>query len=673
MNQKIINKRLNILENLVYILFFIISIYLIENIYVDRNYYKEKLDSLTNIYVYGDSSPRGRIYDRNYNLLVDNQAVYEIVYKKDNNVSRDEEIELIYEVIKHIDLDYTKIHERNLKEFYLLLNPEECSKKITSLEYDKLKQRILNIDDIENLKISRITIDDLNSFTLEDRKAAYLYYLMNSGYSYSEKIIKNKNVSYSEYAYFSEHIDTLKGFNTKITWERIYLYGDTFKSILGNIGSIPRESKDDYIKLGYSINDIVGVSNIEKQYEDILKGSKAVYRKINNNTLELVKEASRGNDIVLSVDINLIKEIDSIIDRRLIKAKGEANTKYLSKTYVIIQEPNTGEILAISGRQLLNNNNSYDTYDITSYALTDPMAPGSVVKGASMLVGFNSGVVKPGEVMLDECIKLYNLPKKCSSHYIGKMDDLRALAESSNVYQFKIAMKIAGINYSYNTRGYASKENFDLYRNTFKQFGLGVKTEIDLPIESLGYSGNKYTIDLLLNYAIGQYDTYTPIQLSQYITTLASNGNRLKPHFLKEVYDSSDTMELGKLLKKEEPTILNKVDTSSEYLERIKTGFISVMEDGLGRRVMGDSPNPAGKTGTSESFLDTNKDGVIDTPTISQSFIGYAPSNNPKMTITVTTPDIGYINNTNSDHLTYVNRLIAREISNKYFEMFPID
>ena len=85
---------------------------------------------------------------------------------------------------------------------------------------------------------------------------------------------------------------------------------------------------------------------------------------------------------------------------------------------------------------------------------------------------------------------------------------------------------------------------------------------------------------------------------------------------------------------------------------------------------MGDSPNPAGKTGTSESFLDTDGDGVIDTPTVSQSFIGYAPANNPKMTITVTSPDVQEVG-TSSGHITYMNRLIARKISNQYFKMFP--
>ena len=667
-----INKRLNILKYIIYIVFIILLIQTFNIIILKKDTFSNKLHELTNIYVYGESSPRGRIYDRNYNILVDNEAIYEIVYKSNNKINKQEQIELIYSLLDHIDIDYNKINVRNLKEFYLIMHIDECNSKITEEEYKKLKQRILTLNDIENLKISRITEEDLNNFNDNDKKAAYLYYLMNTGYSYQEKIIKKKDVSEEEYAYFKEHTDELKGFAAKITWQRVYPNGDLFRSILGNVGSIPRESKEEYLKKGYSLNDIVGLSNIEKQYEDILKGQKAIYLKISNNKLELKKEAIKGNDIVLSIDINLQKEVNKIIDNRLIKAKQEANTKYLSKTYTVIQDPTTGEILALSGRQILKNNTGYEIIDITPYALTDPITPGSVVKGASMLVGFNSGVVKPGEVMYDECIKLYNLPKKCSSHKIGKMDDLRALAESSNVYQFKIAMRIAGIDYKYNTKAIVTKENFDYYRNIFRQFGLGTKTEIDLPVESLGYYGNTYTPDLLLNYAIGQYDTYTTIQLSQYITTLASNGERLKPHLLKEIHESSNSQEIGKIIKLEEKTVLNKVDTKEEYIKRIQEGFASVMDIGLGRKVMGNSPKPAGKTGTSESFLDTNKDGVIDTPSISQSFVGYAPRDNPKMTITVTSPDVGYTNSSNN-HITYMNRLIVREISNKFFEMYPVD
>ena len=671
MNIQKVNKKLDILEIVIIFLFLLLAYFLFKTIYLKEDFYKEKLNSLTNVIVYGESAPRGRIYDRNYNLLVDNIAVPIIYYKKVDKITKQEEIELIYEVIDKLELEYDKLKTRNLKEFYLVLYPNKGHEKITEEEWDKQKQRVLNNSDIENLKIARITDDELNTLSEIDRKAAYLYYLMNQGYSYSEKIIKSSNVTDSEYAYFSENNYKLKGFDTKVNWERNYLYQDTLKKILGSVGSIPKEEKESYLKKGYELTDIVGLSNIEKQYEDILKGTKAKYKKVASNKLVLLEDAKRGNDIVLSIDINLQKEVDSIIDRELIRAKGEANTKYLSKTYAIIQQPSTGEVLAISGREVIKQNQEYITYDITPYSLTDPMTPGSVIKGASMLVGYNTGAIQIGEYTTDECIKIKNLPAKCSSHRVGRLNDIIALAESSNVYQFKIAMKVGGATYSYNEPLTINPVAFDIYRNTFKEFGLGVKTEIDLPVESLGYSGTKTAPDLLLNFSIGQYDSYTPIQLSQYITTIASNGKRLKPHLLKEIHEATSYEELGKTLEIKEPVILNTVSTKEEYLKRVQEGFVAVMEVGLGKKVMGNSPNPAGKTGTSESFIDTDKDGKIDTETTSNAFVGYAPSDNPTMTITVTSPDVEDPN-TGYNYRTYMNRRIVRMISNKYFEMFPI-
>lgn len=671
MNTQKLNKKLDILEIVTIFLFLLLAYFLFKTIYLKEDFYKEKLNSLTNVIVYGESAPRGRIYDRNYNLLVDNIAVPIIYYKKVDKITKQEEIELIYEVIDKLELEYDKLKTRNLKEFYLVLYPNKGNEKITEEEWDKQKQRVLNSSDIENLKMARITDDELNTLSETDRKAAYLYYLMNQGYSYSEKIIKSSNVTDSEYAYFSENNYKLKGFDTKVNWERNYLYQDTLKKILGSVGSIPKEEKESYLKKGYELTDIVGLSNIEKQYEDILKGTKAKYKKVASNKLVLLEDAKRGNDIVLSIDINLQKEVDSIIDRELIRAKGEANTKYLSKTYAIIQQPSTGEVLAISGREVIKQNQEYITYDITPYSLTDPMTPGSVIKGASMLVGYNTGAIQIGEYTTDECIKIKNLPVKCSSHRVGRLNDIIALAESSNVYQFKIAMKVGGATYSYNEPLTINPVAFDIYRNTFKEFGLGVKTEIDLPVESLGYSGTKTAPDLLLNFSIGQYDSYTPIQLSQYITTIASNGKRLKPHLLKEIHEATSYEELGKTLEIKEPVILNTVSTKEEYLKRVQEGFVAVMEVGLGKKVMGNSPNPAGKTGTSESFIDTDKDGKIDTETTSNAFVGYAPSDNPTMTITVTSPDVEDPN-TGYNYRTYMNRRIVRTISNKYFEMFPI-
>ena len=94
-----------------------------------------------------------------------------------------------------------------------------------------------------------------------------------------------------------------------------------------------------------------------------------------------------------------------------------------------------------------------------------------------------------------------------------------------------------------------------------------------------------------------------------------------------------------------------------------------VISYGTGKNIMGYIDNPAGKTGTSESFLDTDEDGKVDTLTLSKTFAGFAPYDNPKMTLTVTSPDL--INpNTDSDFSSYANNRIARRISIRYFESY---
>lgn len=665
-NLEQIHRRISIIEFFVFFLFLLLSVTLFQVIYLKRYDYQKKLAKITEVIVEGESAPRGRIYDRNYHLLVDNVSVPVIYYQKPEKVTAKQEISLAYQIGSHLELDSSKLLLRNLKEFFLAEYPEKGQAKITEDEYQKLKRRELTSREIEELKINRITEEDLSIYNEEDKKAAYLYYLMNQGYSYSEKILKKENVTEEEYAYFSENSASLPGVNTKMTWEREYLYGDTLRAILGNVGSIQKETKEEYLALGYELTDRVGTSNLEKQYESLLKGTKATYSKKTESQLEPLTDAERGNDLILTIDIELQQKVDEIIDRELIRAKSEANTRFLNKTYVVIQEPNTGEILAISGRQLVSTKEGYQGKDITPYALTDPMAPGSVVKGASMLVGYNTGVLQIGEVMTDECIKIKSIPAKCSSHRVGGLNDIIALAESSNVYQFKIAMRVGKANYYYNAPITIDPDAFSIYRKTFGEFGLGVKTGIDLPVESLGYIGTSVKPEFLLNFAIGQYDTYTPIQLSQYVTTIASDGARYQPHLLKAVYEPTKSDALGSLAYEVVPVLLNRVTTEEKYLKRVQEGFQAVMSIGLGKRVMGDAPNPAGKTGTSESFLDADGDGKIDTETVSNAFVGYAPYDHPKMTITVTSPDVEDPNTGVSFH-SYVNRRIAREISNLFF------
>lgn len=666
-------RRLIIIFIVVILLFVVVFLKFYQVMVYDNKKYQDKLKKLSYSTVEGNSTPRGRIYDRNLNIIVDNIAVKTIYYKKNKKISSKKEIKMAYAVSKKLELDYSKLNNRMKREFFIMIHPDIADKKITKGEWSKLEQRKINATDIKNLKIERVTDDEINGMSEDDNKAAYLYYLMNKGYAYDEKTIKTNDVTDEEYAFFSESNTELEGFNTRLDWERVYPYGETFKTMLGKVSSasqgLPIEEKEQYLKKGYSLNDRVGISYIEKQYEQYLKGTKSVYEVVNSNELKLIKEGERGNDIVLSIDINLQQQLEQILSEEVLKTKGEANTKFYDHSAVVIQDPNNGEILAMSSKQVVNG----QIIDNTTSILTSPVTPGSVVKGASILVGYNNNVIKIGERMIDECIQIRGTNEKCSSHTLGSIDDITALAKSSNVYQFKTAIRLSGYEYRRGMSLPLVQEAFDKYRNMYHSFGLGVKTEIDLPVESLGYGATEdKRAGNLLDFVIGQYETYTPIQLSQYISTIANSGSRVQPHLLKEVHKSTTDASLGEVIHQFEPKILNKVETQDVYMQRVREGFFAVINSsgGYGRGYMDMKYAPSGKTGTSQSFIDTDNDGVIDTETITSNFLGYAPKDNPKMSITVVSPNSS-MPNTATDYASLVTMRISKRVTDLYFSIYP--
>ncbi len=672
--KEIIEKRYNILIAVITLVTTVLFVNLFYIQVIESKEYQEKLVELTVKTIEGSTAPRGRIYDRNHKLIVDNEVTKTILYEKPSGVTTSEEIENAYKLADLMDISFNKLTDNMLRTFWLKNNESLGNLKITEEEWQQLEERRITSNDINALKIERITEEELSIYSDRDKEAAYIYYLMNKGYSYSEKIIKNKDVTDEEYALVASMSDTLRGFDTRLDWNRSYLYGDTLRSILGSVSSsemgIPADLKDYYLEKGYSLNDRVGTSYIEYVYDEYLRGTKDIYEINNSGDKTLLIEGNRGNDIVLTIDITLQQEVERILEEELIKAKSEANTEYYNRSFVIIADPNTGEILAMAGKQIIESNEGYTFLDYTPGIITSPVTVGSVVKGASHIVGYNTGALTIGEKRYDSCVKLAGAPEKCSWKYLGLLDDITALKQSSNTYQFHTAMRVGGLSYTYNTPFKVQNDAFAIYRNTFAEFGLGVKTEIDLPNEIDGYKGTKTDGGLLLDFAIGQYDNYTPIQLSQYIGTIANGGNRLKPFLLKEVY-SSESEKLTDQIYKTEPAILNTLNTKVEYLDRVKQGFQSVLDyGGTGSGYINKSYKPAGKTGTSQSFIDTDGNSVIDTETITNTFVGYAPYDNPKVTFTVVSPDVSHYGN-NTEYQTYVNKRITTRISEKYFELYP--
>jgi cell division protein FtsI/penicillin-binding protein 2 len=666
----IIKRRFVFLLGIVLVTFSFVLYHITMVMLFEEDKYQDDLANLTYTEISGSSSPRGRIYDRNYNIIVDNKSLKTITYQKDKNITELEMIELAKKISPHIDVEYYRLTDRNRREYYCVLHSDLCDQSITKKEKEKLVQRKLSQKEINEFRLERIPEENL-AFSDEENKIAYLFYLMNRGYAYEDKIIKS-DATDKEYAYVSENNEILKGFNTRIDWERVYPYGDTFKTILGKVSTsaqgIPAEEKDYYLEKGYSLNDRVGISYLEKEYEDYLKGEKALYEVVNSHEVRLLKEGKRGKDIVLSIDINLQREVENIISDFVWSTKNEPNTEYYDHSTVVIQDPKTGEILAMASKRLVNG----QMVDNTTSILTSPIMPGSIVKGASMLVGYNTGAIHIGETLYDECIQVAGVREKCSSvSGLGLLDDISALAFSSNVYQFKIAIRVNGQEYYPGMKMYFNQNAFDTYRNMYHSFGLGVTTGIDLPVESKGYTSTDRAAGNLLDFAMGQYETYTPIQLSQYISTIANGGSRLQPHLLKEVHSSSETEDIGPLESSFETKVLNTIDTEPQYMSRIKEGFYAVTHSpgGYGVGYTDWEMEYAGKTGTSQSFIDTDNNGVIDTETITSTFIGYAPYYDPKVSIVVTSPDSSHPNS-NLDYKSLVTYYLTQAISRKYGEYY---
>lgn len=629
-------KKKRILSYSLISIFFLIILIRLFFIVQNKDSYENLLKKKTDITVYGMSAPRGRILDTNGKVLVDNIGINTIYYNKIKNIKVSEELSIAKILGSIVDIENKDIND--LKKYWLIKN-DDGKNLITEEEYQLLEKRKINSNDIKTKKYERITEYMLNELSIEEKEIATIYSLMNNGLSYEKKLILN-NASEEICAKIVE--SNIPGITVEMNWNRIYLYDDVAKSILGRIGSIPKEEKNAYLEKGYELTDIVGLSYLEKEYEDSLKGEKAVYKVNRDNTLTLIKEAQKGNDLVLSIDIDVQMKVEEILKEKISLGKKDyPNTEYYQESYALVSNPLTGEIIAISG-QRLNSDGSFT--DVAVNNITNTFTVGSAVKGATIAVGYKYNLFNVGEYITDSCVKLYLVPEKCSHKRLGRINDLDALAQSSNYFQFLIAINLTGNKYHPNMVLNATKEHFDIYRNMLESFGLGALTNIDLPGEVLGIKGEKVADDLLLNLSIGQYDTYTPVEVLQYVNSVAS-GQRL-----------------ALSLKKGELEVLNDVDLNKEQIERIRLGMNKVLLEGTGKGYVKKELNPVGKTGTSETFIDTNNDNILDTATITSTFAGYFPFDNPQYSVVVITPNVSH-NNGKSDTMYFGARRITNDIT----------
>jgi len=619
--------------------------------------------------------PRGMIVDANGDIVVDNKPMYSITYTPPKGVQAEDRLKLAQDLAEFISMDSEEhlegITERDRKEYWYLLNKEEADSRLS----DEEKEGMDN-GEIYNETLDRITEEEISEFSNEELEVIAIKKELDKAYSLTPHVVKNEGVTVQEYARVAENLDKLPGINATTDWDREYPYGDTITSLMGSITSqeegIPAEQEDYFLTRGYARNDRVGTSGLEQQYEDVLRGRKeqVQYETTKDGTIidsETVVEGQRGKDLVLTIDMEFQEEVDQIVREELqtAKEKHPYKNRYLRDALAVVMDPQTGELLAVSGQHY----NEDGEYENAAYkALYDAHIPGSTIKGATMLAGYQSGVISPGEVMYDSPITIAGTPTKGSWTNLGSVNDYAALQRSSNVYMFYIALRMGGeTRYPFPNGSEAAfnPEAFQEMRNYFRQFGLGASTGVDYPFESTGYVGPDTGPGLLMDFAIGQYDTYTTLQLAQYVSTIANDGYRVRPHFVEEIREPRGTDEgLGPVYKKNDTQVMNRVEMDQSYIERVQEGFRQVFQTTGGTAYSyfgGKDYNPAGKTGTAQNEIYENGN---RTETENLSLVGYAPFDDPEVAFAVVVPHTG---NVSGQHP--INNRIGERILDTYFEM----
>ncbi len=382
-----------------------------------------------------------------------------------------------------------------------------------------------------------------------------------------------------------------------------------------------RESKRSYPNtylasqiMGFAGLDNTGLEGIEFYFDKYLKGEPGwgiFLRDARQKKLDIYGKMvlpKDGMDIVLTID----QVIQYIAERELDKA---FKTHHAKGASIIVMDPHTGRILAMANRPTynLNNHNNVSKDETRNRAICDLFEPGSVFKIITA-----SAALEEKRITEEDKIFCENGAYRVANHILhdhtshGWLTFREVIEESSNIGTTKVAQMLGPqIVYKY-----------------VRLFGFGSKLGIDLPGEISGMIKeprfwSKTSIGAV---PIGQEVGVTVLQLASAISVIANGGQLMKPYIIEEIRDKQ-----GEVIKQFSPALIRKV-ISLETAARMSKMLTGVVEEGTGKMAQIPGITCAGKTGTAQK-LDAN--GAYSHNKFVASFIGFAPAEDPVMTIVV--------------------------------------
>lgn len=442
----------------------------------------------------------------------------------------------------------------------------------------------------------------------------------------SRYVILKKDVDYETGKDFQTKMDKSKNIvsvTLEDSYTRTYPYGTMASDVIGftssgNSGTIGLEA--------YYNNELNGTD-----------GKKTGYLSSGSSSENVVKSPTDGNSIVTTIDANL----QAIVEKHILELNERLRDNYregegTKNTAVILMDPNTGAILAEASYPNFDLNQPRDLskYYTTeeqeamteeerletlnalwrNFCVSDTFEPGSTMKPFTMAAGFETGKLTGDETYV--CGGSYSYegvakPVSCIATDGHGTETLKQVLENScNVGMMHIADTLGA-------------EDFCRYQHIF---GFGEYTGIDLPGEGdtsnlLYTADNMQPIDLGTN-AFGQNFNVSMTQLAAGFCSLINGGNYYEPYLVKEIRNAQ-----GDVVETKTPVLARKT-VSQETCEILKDYMLGVVEEESGKSAQVEGYAIGGKTGTAEKLPRSQGKNL-------NSFIGYAPQENPEVMIYV--------------------------------------
>ena len=440
----------------------------------------------------------------------------------------------------------------------------------------------------------------------------------------------------------------IKAVDFSINVDRVYCYPGYASHILGRVGPIFSEEWEYYNELGYQMNAIVGISGCESAFENYLRGTDGkikIKEDKNGNVIdiEVLKQPVAGNDVYLTIDINLqiaaedglAENVEYVVDQANDVVENGAGC---DSGAAIALDPNTFEVLAIA---------SYPTYDLTNFnadynllaqdpvqpltnrALMGTYSPGSTLKLGMAAIALTEHSIVESTILT--CTGKYQGSFTCSTysdtHWWGGIDVIDAIAYSCNSFFCELGNRL----------GIQKMEQY------LALFGLGESTGLELGGAKGILAGPTYRAEHAENYApddvwgpgltwqaaVGQQHELSPMQIACYIGTLCNGGTRYTAHLLHSVYRFGSD-EPSFVYQQTEDTVLSRIEIAQDDLDTIFEGMKKMITETTftNYRIGQNDKIPVtvgGKTGTAQTGGDCDN----------ALFVAAAPYNDPDIVISV--------------------------------------